>query len=117
MAGATQPEQPQMSLFGPLRSIVIPEDLGMDEAEISRALLAWKFKLTPEEIETLELIIDDLTNDQITEKLGFESVNTTKDHIQRIYSKLQVRSRIQAVRVAVKNGLRPRPASPEHPNG
>lgn len=55
--------------------------------------------LTARENEVLNLIAQGLTNAEISEKL-FISLNTTKSHIQKIYSKLDVKNRTQALNKA-----------------
>ena len=52
--------------------------------------------LTERELEVLRLIADDLTNQQIAERL-VTAVSTVKKHINHIFSKLQARDRTQAV--------------------
>jgi LuxR family maltose regulon positive regulatory protein len=60
--------------------------------------------LTERELEVLRLIADDLTNQQIAERL-VTAVSTVKKHINRIFSKLQARDRTQAVDRARVLGL------------
>lgn len=52
--------------------------------------------LTPREQEVLQLIIDGKSNREIAEKLVL-TVTTVKTYIRRIYRKLNVRSRVQAI--------------------
>jgi NarL family two-component system response regulator LiaR len=51
--------------------------------------------LTQREVEVLRLIAQGRTNRQIARSL-FVSVSTTKKHVQRIFSKLEVSDRTQA---------------------
>lgn len=53
------------------------------------------------EFEILELIIDELTNEQIAQKL-YISRRTVETHISKIFIKLNVTSRIGAVREGLK---------------
>jgi ATP/maltotriose-dependent transcriptional regulator MalT len=55
--------------------------------------------LTPRELEVLQLIGKGLSNPAIAEHL-FLSVGTVKAHTSRIYSKLGVQNRVQAVTLA-----------------
>ncbi len=55
------------------------------------------FNLSKRETEVLEYITLGLSNDEIAEKM-FVSKNTIKTHIKNIYSKLEVKSRIQAMK-------------------
>lgn len=52
--------------------------------------------LTKRELEVLRLIADDLTNQEIAERL-VTAVSTVKKHINHIFNKLQARDRTQAV--------------------
>ena len=53
--------------------------------------------LTPREREILALIADGLSNREIGERL-FVSENTVKTHSSRLFAKLEVNRRVQAVR-------------------
>lgn len=55
------------------------------------------FNLSKREIEVFTLITQGLSNDEIAEKM-FVSKNTIKTHIKNIYSKLDVKNRIQAIK-------------------
>jgi len=52
--------------------------------------------LSPRELEVLRLIAADLPNQEIADTL-FISRNTVKTHVRRLYAKLHVHSRLQAV--------------------
>ncbi|WP_373231598.1 LuxR C-terminal-related transcriptional regulator [Cohnella sp.] len=52
--------------------------------------------LTRRELEVLRLIAQGLTNEEISKRL-FVTLNTIKGHNQRIFSKLQVKSRTEAI--------------------
>ena len=58
-----------------------------------------KYGLSEREIEVLLLISKGLKNDEIAEKL-FLSVSTVKTHTRNIFTKLDVRNRIEAARKA-----------------
>src|SRR5215472_16319472 len=60
--------------------------------------------LTPREIEILRLIADGLSNDDAAGEL-FITPGTVKWYLKQIYSKLQVKSRTQAIAVARAAGL------------
>jgi two-component system response regulator DegU len=78
------------TVFNELRSMV--------EAERIRA------SLTSRETEVLKLIAEGLRNSDIAERL-FISERTVKIHVANIFSKLQVRDRVQATRYAIRNGM------------
>lgn len=60
--------------------------------------------LSPRELEVLRLIADGLSNREIAEKLVI-STGTAKRHVNNIYAKLDVGSRVQAVERARSLGL------------
>jgi two-component system, NarL family, response regulator DegU len=55
------------------------------------------YSLTSRETEVLELLLQDLNNREITERL-YMSINTLKFHLKNIYGKLGVHSRAEAIR-------------------
>lgn len=61
-------------------------------------------ELTPREREVLELIAQGLSNDQVADRLII-SPKTARNHVSRIYSKLQVNNRPQAIVLAREAGL------------
>ncbi len=63
-----------------------------------------EFKLTPREVEILQLLIDGLSFKKIGDKLYISSF-TVHSHIKRIYEKLHVHSKSEAVAKALKNKL------------
>jgi ATP/maltotriose-dependent transcriptional regulator MalT len=62
--------------------------------------------LTPRELEILGLIAHGLSNREIGEKL-FVSENTVKTHSSRVFEKLGVNRRVQAVQKGKELGLIP----------
>lgn len=69
-----------------------------DEREIFKKNVE-QFGLSERELDVLSLISQGLKNDEIAEKL-FLSVSTVKTHTRNIFQKLDVRNRIEAVRMA-----------------
>lgn len=63
-----------------------------------------KISLTPREIEILEQTSKGLNYNQIEENL-FISPKTVRKHLENIYQKLQVHSKLGAVQKAVKNRI------------
>lgn len=60
--------------------------------------------LTRREIEVLDAVADGLSTIEIADVLHI-SVNTARNHVQRIIEKLGVHSRLQAVNEGVRHGL------------
>lgn len=67
-----------------------PAEFVRDEARVDA------LGLTPRELEILDLMAAGLSNQEIAERL-FVSVNTVKTHSSRVFEKLEVRRRTQAV--------------------
>ncbi|MDX1417878.1 MAG: response regulator transcription factor [Candidatus Promineifilaceae bacterium] len=61
-------------------------------------------QLSPRELEVMNLIADGLTNQEISTRLEI-SVKTVDRHRENIMRKLDVHSRIDLVKVAIKEGL------------
>lgn len=61
-------------------------------------------ELTPREFEVLDLIATGLNNDEIAEKL-FISPKTVRNHINSIFSKLNVKNRAKAIVMSREAGL------------
>ena len=60
--------------------------------------------ITPRELEVLQLIALGLSNQEIAGRL-FLSLNTVKTHTSNVFSKLDVRSRTQAIQKGKELGL------------
>ena len=70
-------------------------DFVLNEVEVAR------LRLSKRELEVLQLMADGLSNLQIAERL-FLSLNTIKTHSSKIFEKLEVKRRTQAVEIARK---------------
>lgn len=66
--------------------------------------LVSKFEITNRELDILNCIIKDYTEQQIAEEL-FISPHTVRTHVKNIYKKLHVHSRVAAVKIALENGF------------
>lgn len=60
--------------------------------------------LTKREVEVLRLVVDGKTNREIAYSLGI-SEKTVEKHLNNIFEKLEVRSRVEAAVLAVQNNL------------
>ncbi len=61
-------------------------------------------ELSRREVEVMRLIVDGLSNKQISRELTL-SERTVKNHVSNIYSKLNVRARTEAAVHAYRNGI------------
>ncbi len=74
------------------------KDFTFNEAEAER------IGLSKRELEVLQLLSEGLSNAEIAERL-FVSLNTIKTHTSKIFEKLEVKRRTQAVEVGKRSGL------------
>lgn len=80
--------------------IIKTNDFILDEQELTR------LGLSKRELEVLQLMAEGMSNHQIAERL-FVSLNTIKTHSARVFEKLEVQRRTQAVDKAKKLRLIP----------
>lgn len=94
------------SINGDLRMISLPCSIGFEKPkEVGKALIAWRYRMTYEEVETLDLLAKGLTNEEITEALGLQEIKSVKNRVQSILDKLKVENRTKAAAVAFRYGL------------
>lgn len=67
--------------------------------------------LTPRELEVLELMTSGLINKQVARQLGLQ-LNTVRNHSQNILYKLKAHSRLEAIAIAVRDGIIAFPSYP-----
>ncbi|GGG96304.1 response regulator transcription factor [Pedobacter zeae] len=77
-----------------------PETFVLNEKEMIR------LNISKRELEVLQLMSEGLSNQEIAAKL-FVSLNTIKTHIARLFDKLEVKRRTQAVEISKKLSLIP----------
>lgn len=87
-----------------LTNIRKSNDVEKKRGEINYKLGKNLYGLTEREMEVLALIVDGMSNPQISEKLVI-TLSTTKTHVHSILQKLYVESRSKAVATAMKEGL------------
>jgi len=87
-------------LLGLIRELASGEG-GFPAAEPQHTLLD---PLTPRECEVLVLLADGYTDKEIAEALTIAE-STAKNHVSSILSKLDVRNRTQAAKLARESGL------------
>jgi ATP/maltotriose-dependent transcriptional regulator MalT len=85
-----------------VHEIEVPAPLDFERDERKLESLA----ITPRELEILERIAEGLSNKQIAARL-FVSENTVKTHSSRLFDKLSVQRRTQAVQLAKQLRLIP----------
>jgi DNA-binding NarL/FixJ family response regulator len=61
-------------------------------------------ELTPRELEILTLSASGKVNKQVAQVLGIR-LNTVRNHMQKILSKLESHSKLEAVATAVREGI------------
>lgn len=67
-----------------------------DVLDVALTYIKKSYSISSREMEVFELIMDGLTNKEISEQL-FISEHTVKNHITRIFQKLNVADRVQAI--------------------
>ena len=77
----------------------------MDIAELSRALVAWRYGLVRQEVDLLEHVALGLTNAEIAEISQVAEETTVKNRLRVVFQKLGVHNRSRAAAVALRFGL------------
>jgi DNA-binding NarL/FixJ family response regulator len=93
-----------VELFAALRRVHDGERCVPQVLEARLADRAVRSKLTPREVETLDLLARGFTNREIGSALGV-SERTAKAHVEAILAKLEAADRAEAVDSAYKRGL------------
>jgi DNA-binding NarL/FixJ family response regulator len=113
LAALKQPAMPPQDLMVP-QSVAsssgsttgMPEGVGPDQSPASTRQETYPASLTEREVEVLRVVALGLTDAQVAERLVL-SARTVNSHLRSIYSKLEVSSRIAAVRYALDHDLLP----------
>lgn len=63
-----------------------------------------RLELTPRELEVIELVAEGLSNREVAQRLC-RSPRTIENHLRSVYQKLDVRNRVEMIRVATDLGL------------
>ncbi|MGK6352435.1 response regulator transcription factor [Parapedobacter sp. DT-150] len=83
------------------RAVTANHDFVLNEEAIAR------LGLSNREMDVLQLMAEGLSNQEIAARL-FVSLNTVKTHTSRVFEKMEVKRRTQAVDKAKKMGILPR---------
>ncbi|KYC34895.1 hypothetical protein WA1_50175 [Scytonema hofmannii PCC 7110] len=75
-----------------------------DEKPVEKKKIVEKDSLTKKETDVLRLMAAGLTNDEIANKL-YISLGTLRSHSHKIYGKLKVKNRMQAVVIGIERNL------------
>lgn len=96
-----------LAVFGPAASAVLFDPARLQHrsarSDGERAERAAKHGLTPREVEILDMVADGRTNREIATAC-FLAEKTVKNHINRIFAKLGVSSRAEAVSIWLRDG-------------
>lgn len=104
-----------MGIMGPLWPVLIPRSLNFtNPGELGRALAAWRYDLSRDEIHLLEFVAQGLTNSQIAEQTGVAEENTVKNRLKVVFKKLGVNNRAQAATIPAIYGFAGKWPSPPH---
>jgi DNA-binding NarL/FixJ family response regulator len=87
-------------------AVISPEMLARLLPRMQRGGSATRTALTEREREVLSLLADGLTNAAIAERLVV-SVHTVRNHVSNLSAKLGARSKLEALSIAVRDGLLP----------
>ena len=88
-------------------SVISPEMLARLLPTLHRRAAEPHDKLTEREREVLQLLAEGLSNAAIAERL-FVSVHTVRNHVANLSNKLGAHSKLEALSIAVREGLLPR---------
>lgn len=87
--------------------VLSPDELGRVAARRD-AVGVGASRLTPRELEILDLLGEGLSNQAIADRLTL-SINTVRTHVQTVLTKLRAHSKLEAVAIATRRGLLIRP--------
>lgn len=90
------------SLSGPVAMRIL------EQFQSNKLSARQEFNLSEREMQILNGLVNGLTYKMLAEEL-FISIDTVRSHIKKLYEKLHVHSRNEAVAVAVNRGIRPQP--------
>jgi LuxR family maltose regulon positive regulatory protein len=99
-----QPESPNLIGYVEKLLAAFPQPMVLSQSEIRNQRSEIIGPLSPRELEILRLIAQGLSNREIGERL-FLALDTVKGHNRRIFDKLQVKSRTEAIARARELGL------------
>ena len=104
MGGSIRNDQ-VVSLYGRIEAVFLPVEALVNIAEISRALVAWRYGLLQQEVELLEYVALGLTNAEIAARSKVAEEATIKNRLRVVFHKLGVANRNRAAAIAFRYGL------------
>jgi NarL family two-component system response regulator LiaR len=87
-----------------IKTVVVEKQVFVTAPEVVNTAAIDKLNLSKRELEVLTLMSRGLSNQEISEVL-FVSLNTVKTHTSRLFEKMEVKRRTQAVDLAKKLGI------------
>ena len=85
------------------KNVVIEKPTYINNAAIDLEEIA-RLNLSKRELEVLQLMAAGLSNQEISDKL-FVSLNTIKTHSSKLFEKMEVKRRTQAIEMAKRLGI------------
>src|SRR2546421_106841 len=64
--------------------------------EVGRAIAAWRYRLSHEDVELLKFLAEGLTNCELADRLGVADEYAVKNRLKIVFKKLRVSNRVQA---------------------
>lgn len=94
------------SLYGGMRMMLVPRIVEFDDGrEFGRALAAWRYGLTRDEIGILEYLAAGMSNAELALNLHVAEETTIKNRLKTIFTKIGATNRVQAARLAMLYGF------------
>lgn len=96
----TKPKVKTVVVEKPVYISNTPDEFSVNQQELTR------LNLSKREVEVLQLMADGLSNQEISDRL-FVSLNTIKTHSAKLFEKMEVKRRTQAIEMAKRLSIIP----------